>query len=127
MVEVRAAKVARVALDIPPLHVHGAQSGDLLVVGWGSTYGAIEQAVVQAHARGVSVGHLHLRHLNPFPADLDGVLERFRRVLVPELNLGQLARLLRERGLVDVVQLNKVQGRPFTIAEINQRVLEMAR
>jgi 2-oxoglutarate ferredoxin oxidoreductase subunit alpha len=126
MVEVRAAKVARVAQDIPPLHVDGAQSGDLLVVGWGSTYGAIEQAVVQAHALGVSVGHLHLRHLNPFPADLDGVLKRFRRVLVPELNLGQLARLLRERFLVDVAQLNKVQGRPLTVAEIYQRILEVA-
>jgi 2-oxoglutarate ferredoxin oxidoreductase subunit alpha len=126
MVEVRAAKVARVAQDIPPLHVDGAQSGDLLVVGWGSTYGAIEQAVVQAHDRGVGVGHLHLRHLNPFPADLDGVLKRFRRVLVPELNLGQLARLLRERCLVDVVQLNKVQGRPLTVAEIHQRILEVA-
>lgn len=126
MVEVRAAKVARVAQDIPPLHVDGAQSGDLLVVGWGSTYGAIEQAVVQAHDQGVGVGHLHLRHLNPFPADLDGVLKRFRRVLVPELNLGQLARLLRERCLVDVVQLNKVQGRPLTVAEIYQRILEVA-
>lgn len=126
MVEVRAAKVARVAQDIPPLHVDGAQSGDLLVVGWGSTYGAIEQAVVQAHDQGMGVGHLHLRHLNPFPADLDGVLKRFRRVLVPELNLGQLARLLRERCLVDVVQLNKVQGRPLTVAEIYQRILEVA-
>ncbi len=126
MVEVRAAKVARVAQDIPPLHVDGAQSGDLLVVGWGSTYGAIEQAVVQAHDQGMGVGHLHLRHLNPFPADLDGVLKRFRRVLVPELNLGQLARLLRERCLVDVVQLNKVQGRPLTVAEVYQRILEVA-
>lgn len=126
MVEVRAAKVARVAQDIPPVHVRGAQSGDLLVVGWGSTYGAIEQAVAQAHAHGVSVGHLHLRHLNPFPADLDGVLERFRRVLVPELNLGQLARLLRERFLVDVVQLNKVQGRPLTVAEVYEHILEVA-
>ena len=127
MVEVRAAKVDRVAAqDIPSSTVHGAQSGELLVVGWGSTYGAIEQAVIQGHSHGVSVGHLHLRHLNPFPADLAEVLHRFRRVLVPELNLGQLARLLRERYLVDVVQLNKVQGRPFTIAEINQRILEMA-
>ncbi|HEU5171306.1 MAG TPA: 2-oxoacid:acceptor oxidoreductase subunit alpha [Gemmatimonadales bacterium] len=125
MVEVRAAKVARVAQDIPPLAVLGAQSGDLLVVGWGSTYGAIEQAVTQAHAAGVSVGHLHLRHLNPLPADLTGVLGRYRHVLVPELNLGQLARLLRERCLVDVIQLNKVQGRPFRVAEIHDRVLEL--
>ena len=126
MVETRAAKVARVARDIPPIVVHGAQSGELLVVGWGSTYGAIEQAVSQAHGQGVSVGHLHLRHLNPFPSDLETVLRRFRRVLVPELNLGQLSRLLRERYLLDVLQLDKVQGRPFTVAEVYQRIQEVA-
>jgi 2-oxoglutarate ferredoxin oxidoreductase subunit alpha len=125
MVETRAAKVARVAQDIPPLAVHGARSGDLLVVGWGSTYGAIEQAVGQAHTVGVSVGHVHLRHLNPLPPDLGDLLRRFRRVLVPELNLGQLARLLRERFLLDVAQLNKVQGRPFTVAEVHHRILEL--
>jgi len=95
-------------------------------VGWGSTYGAIEQAVSQAHGQGVSVGHLHLRHLNPFPSDLETVLRRFRRVLVPELNLGQLSRLLRERYLLDVLQLDKVQGRPFTVAEVYQRIQEVA-
>jgi 2-oxoglutarate ferredoxin oxidoreductase subunit alpha len=116
MVETRAAKVARVARDIPPLVIHGAQSGDLLVVGWGSAYGAIEQAVAQAYAQGVPVGHVHLRHLNPLPADLGDVLRRFRRILVPELNLGQLSRLLRDRFLVNVEQVNKVQGRPFTVA-----------
>jgi 2-oxoglutarate/2-oxoacid ferredoxin oxidoreductase subunit alpha len=125
MVETRAAKVARVAQDFPPLVVHGAQSGDLLVIGWGSTYGALEQAVAQALKQGVSVGHLHLRHLNPLPTDLESILGRFRRILVPELNLGQLARLLRDRYLVDVVQLNKVQGRPFTVAEVHQRILEV--
>ena len=124
MVETRAAKVARVARDIPPTVVHGAQSGDLLVVGWGSTYGAIEQAVAQAHARGVPVGHVHLRHLNPLPADLDEILRRFRRVLVPELNLGQLSRLLRDRYLVDAEELHKVQGRPFTVAELYRRITE---
>jgi 2-oxoglutarate ferredoxin oxidoreductase subunit alpha len=126
MVEIRAAKVNRVAQDYPALEVCGAASGDLLVVGWGSTHGAIEQAVEQACAAGLSVGHLHLRHLNPFPADLGEVLGRFRRVLVPELNLGQLSRLLRERYLLDVIPLSKVQGRPFKVAEIHTRIMELA-
>jgi 2-oxoglutarate ferredoxin oxidoreductase subunit alpha len=126
MVEIRAAKVARVARDLPPLEVHGAQSGALLVLGWGSTHGAIEQAVEQAYAAGIGVGHLHLRYLNPLPADLGDVLARFRRVLVPELNLGQLTRLIRDRYLVDTIPLNKIQGRPFKVVEIHHRIMELA-
>jgi 2-oxoglutarate ferredoxin oxidoreductase subunit alpha len=126
MVETRAAKVARVARELPPLEVCGAASGALLVVGWGSTHGAIEQAVEQAYAAGVGVGHVHLRHLNPLPADLGTVLGRYSRVLVPELNLGQLSRLLRERYLVDAISLGKVQGRPFKVAEIYHRIMELA-
>jgi 2-oxoglutarate ferredoxin oxidoreductase subunit alpha len=105
--------------------VQGPPSGDLLVVGWGSTYGPIAQAVEDAQAQGLSVSHVHLRHLNPFPADLGDVLGRFRSVLVPELNLGQLSRLLRERYLLDVAQLNKVEGRPFTTAEVLGRIEEL--
>jgi len=123
---VRAAKVARVALDVPPLEVDGSPSGELLVVGWGSTHGAIQQAVEQARAAGVSVAHLHLRHLNPFPGRLGELLKRYRKVLVPELNLGQLSRLLREQYLVDVIPFNKVQGRPFKVAEIHNRIMELA-
>jgi 2-oxoglutarate ferredoxin oxidoreductase subunit alpha len=126
MVEIRAAKVARVSQDIPPTAVHGSPAGDVLVLGWGSTHGAIEQAVDQAIATGVMVGHLHLRHLNPLPGDLSGWLGRYRRILVPELNLGQLSRLLRERYLVDAVPLTKVQGRPFRVAEILERIMELA-
>ena len=125
MVELRAAKVAGIAREIPPLVVQGPPEGDLLVVGWGSTYGPIAQAVEDAQARGLSVGHVHLRHLNPFPPDLGDVLQRFRSVLVPELNLGQLSRLLRERYLLDVAQLNKVEGRPFTTAEVLGRIEEL--
>ncbi|HEU5039511.1 MAG TPA: 2-oxoacid:acceptor oxidoreductase subunit alpha, partial [Gemmatimonadales bacterium] len=121
MVEARAAKVARVAADIPPLAPAGAPGGELVVVGWGGTYGAIEQAVKQANAAGAAVGHVHLRHLNPLPADLGDVLGRYRRVLVPELNLGQLARLIRERCLLDVHQLGKMQGRAFGVAELHHR------
>jgi 2-oxoglutarate ferredoxin oxidoreductase subunit alpha len=97
----------------------------VIVVGWGSTYGAIEQAVRQANAAGAAVGALHLRYLNPLPTDLGEVLARYRRVLVPELNLGQLARLIRDRCLVDVVQLDKVQGRPFAVAEVYHRIMEL--
>jgi len=97
----------------------------VLVVGWGSTTGAISQAVEQLHGEGLAVGHVHLRHLNPFPADLGDILARFRTVLVAELNLGQLARLLRDRYLVDVVQLNKVQGRPFKVTEITNCIREL--
>ena len=126
MVEIRASKVARVAHDLPPLEVHGAQSGALLVVGWGSTHGAIEHAVDQAYAAGLGVGHLHLRHLNPLPDDLGEVLGRFRRVLVPELNLGQLSRLLRDRYLIDAISFGKIQGRPFKVTEIYHRIMELA-
>ncbi|HEY7682491.1 MAG TPA: 2-oxoacid:acceptor oxidoreductase subunit alpha [Gemmatimonadales bacterium] len=127
MVEVRAAKVGRVARDLPPLEVQGSPAGDLLVVGWGSTHGAIAHAVEQAHTAGALVGHVHLRHLNPFPDDLGELLLAYRQVLVPELNLGQLTRLLRERYLVDAIPLSKVQGRPFKVAEIYHRIMELAR
>jgi 2-oxoglutarate ferredoxin oxidoreductase subunit alpha len=125
MVEVRAAKVAGIAGELPPSSVSGPADADLLVVGWGSTYGAIAQAVERAERMGRSVAHLHLRHLNPFPADLGDVLRRYRRILVPELNLGQLAKLLRERYLLPVVELHKVQGRPFTATEICDRIVEV--
>jgi 2-oxoglutarate ferredoxin oxidoreductase subunit alpha len=125
MAEIRAAKVAGIAVDLPPVEVDGPRSGDLLVVGWGSTYGPIAQAVDQARSEGYSVAHLHLRHLNPFPLGLDEVLQAYRRVLVPELNLGQLARLLRDRYLVPIEQLNKVQGRPLTTAEVYHRIREV--
>ncbi len=125
MVETRAAKVAGIARDIPATEVNGPASGDLLVVGWGSTWGAIAQAVGRAQADGISVAHCHLRYLNPLPADLGEVLNRYRRVLVPELNMGQLSMLLRERYLLPVVSLSKVQGRPFISSEILDRIREL--
>jgi 2-oxoglutarate ferredoxin oxidoreductase subunit alpha len=125
MVEVRAAKVAGITKDIPPLTVEGPQSGDLLIVGWGSTYGSIVQAREQAELAGKSVAHVHLRHLNPLPADLGEILARYKTVLVPELNLGQLSKLLRERYLRDVIVMSKVQGRMFKVAEIYDRILEL--
>nr|WP_041658202.1 2-oxoacid:acceptor oxidoreductase subunit alpha [Azoarcus sp. KH32C] len=125
MVEVRAAKVAGIAKDIPPLEVEGPSSGDLLIVGWGSTYGSIVQAREQAELAGKSVAHVHLRHLNPLPAELGDILARYKTVLVPELNLGQLARLLRERYLRDVIVMPKVQGKMFKVSEIYNRILEL--
>jgi 2-oxoglutarate ferredoxin oxidoreductase subunit alpha len=127
MVEVRAAKVEGIAKDIPPLTVEGPASGDLIIVGWGSTYGPIVQAREQAAAEGLSVAHVHLRHLNPLPSDLGDILKRYKKVLVPEMNLGQLARLLAERYLIEVERLNKVQGKPFKVSEIHDRIVELCK
>jgi 2-oxoglutarate ferredoxin oxidoreductase subunit alpha len=125
MVRTRAKKVAWIAREIPPTGVLGDPAGDVLVVGWGSTYGSIEAAVREMRADGKRIGHVHLRYLNPLPSDLGGVLARFRRVLVPEMNLGQLVRLLRSEYLVDAVGLNKVQGQPFKVAEITDKIVEL--
>lgn len=126
MVEVRAAKVAGIARDIERLRIDGPDSGDLLVVGWGSTCGSIAQARAQAAAAGRSVTHAHLRHLSPLPSDLGVILKRFKTVLVPELNLGQLSRLLRERYLIDVKSQCKVQGKPFKVSELYERFMELS-
>jgi 2-oxoglutarate ferredoxin oxidoreductase subunit alpha len=125
MTRARARKVAAVAQDIPPTGLRGDQSGDLLVVGWGSTYGSIAAAVDEVRARGKQVSQVHLRHLNPLPPDLGGILRRFRRVLVPEMNMGQLLTILRATYLVDAVGLNKIQGQPFKVAEIARKILRM--
>ncbi|MDP8905675.1 MAG: 2-oxoacid:acceptor oxidoreductase subunit alpha [Chloroflexota bacterium] len=114
----RAEKIARIGRDIPPLDVFGPERGDLLVLGWGSTYGAIRSAVERLQQEGWPVAHAHLRHLNPLPANTGDVLRAYRRVLVPEVNLGQLSLLLRARYLVDVVGFNRVRGKPFRISEI---------
>ncbi|MCB9536027.1 MAG: 2-oxoacid:acceptor oxidoreductase subunit alpha [Myxococcales bacterium] len=122
MIHVRQAKVDKVADFIPPTQVFGAQEGDVLVLGWGGTYGALHAGVSKLVDEGAAVGQVHLRHLNPFPKDLGDIMRRFRKVLVPELNLGQLAMLLRARYLIDVVSHTKVQGKPFKESEIVQAV-----
>jgi 2-oxoglutarate ferredoxin oxidoreductase subunit alpha len=115
----RQAKVARIADDIPPLEVFGPDRGDLLILGWGSTYGAIRSAVERLHSQGqATVAHAHLRHLNPFPANTEKVLRSYRRVLIPEVNLGQLLMLIRAQFLIDAEGYDRVRGKPFTIAEI---------
>jgi 2-oxoglutarate ferredoxin oxidoreductase subunit alpha len=126
----RAEKVARIANDIPDLQVFGPAEGDLLILGWGSTYGAIRSAVERLQARGHSVAHAHVRHVNPLPANTEAVLRSYGRVLLPEINLGQLRLLLRGRFLIDVAGLNLVRGKPFKITEIEaeaERLLDLSR
>jgi 2-oxoglutarate ferredoxin oxidoreductase subunit alpha len=125
MVHQRARKVAGIAHDIPPLEVDGPASGRLLVLSWGGTYGACATAAEQMRARGATVAHAHLRYLNPFPANLEDVLHSYDQVLIPELNLGQLRLLIRGTFLIDAVGLNKVQGRPFHVAEVVRKIEEM--
>src|SRR4030095_15201742 len=125
MVTLRAEKVARVAVDLPPAEAEGDDSG-LLVLGWGSTYGAITGAVRRARAEGRKVAHLHLRHLSPMPKNPQEVLSRYDRILIPEMNMGQLALLIRARYLRDIVQLNKIQGQPFKEIEILTKIQELA-
>jgi len=118
MTVLREEKIARIAKDIPPAKPFGDDSGDLLLVGWGGTYGSLHAATLAARGKGLSVSHIHLRHINPFPSNLAEVLGSFDRVLVAELNRGQLDVLLRARYLVDTLKLNKVRGQPFSVAEI---------
>jgi 2-oxoglutarate ferredoxin oxidoreductase subunit alpha len=122
MVDQRAEKVARIANELPPVEVNGAPSGQLLVVGWGGTYGAITSAVNEARAQGRDVSSIHLRHLNPFPANLGDVLRRFEKVLVCELNSGQLWRLLRAEFVVPAEKLAKVEGQPFKVREVRAAI-----
>ena len=126
MVEVRAAKVAGIARDIPPMELRGdVDDAEILVIGWGSTWGAISGAVDRCRAKGRKVVQAHLVHLNPFPSDLGDILHRYPKVLVPEMNLGQLSRLLRAEYLVDARSVNKVKGTPFTAGELERAILEL--
>ena len=125
MVRIRAAKVAAVVQDIPNVLPAGDPEGDLLIVAWGSTCGSITAALKAQRAKGRRIGHLHLRHLNPLPSNVGDVIKRYKRVLVPELNMGQLLWVLRAKFLVDAVGLNKIQGRPFKQAELEQKIEEM--
>src|SRR6266540_363773 len=122
MVRTRAEKVRRVAQEIPPTVVNGPESGDVLVVGWGGTFGAITAAVEEAQLEGKAVASVHIRHLNPLPPDLGQILRQYRRVLVPEINSGQLVRVLRAEYLVDAVGFNRVRGMPLASQEILEAI-----
>ena len=125
MCQLRADKVARVADFIPELEVTGEQQATLLVLSWGGTCGAALTAVQRARQRGRSVAHAHLRYLNPFPRNLGELLGRYEQVLIPELNAGQLALLIRARYLVDAISFPKLRGQPFTVGEIETRIGEL--
>jgi 2-oxoglutarate ferredoxin oxidoreductase subunit alpha len=125
MVRTRAEKVRRVAQEIPPTSINGPATGDVLVVGWGGTYGAITAAVERAQGEGKSVASVHLRHLNPLPPDLGHILREYRRVLVPEINSGQLVRVLRAEYLVDAVGFNRVRGLPLASDDIYEAVIQL--
>ena len=125
MVRIRAAKIEAIVQDIPDIVPAGDPHGDLLVVAWGSTHGAITAAVKSQRELGHRIGHVHLRHLNPLPANLGEILKRYKKVLVPELNMGQLLWLLRAKFLVNAIGLNKIQGRPFKQSELEQKIAEL--
>jgi len=125
MTRLRAAKVEAVAKSIPPLRVFGEKTGKLLVLGWGGTHGAITSAAQSLQAEGYDVTSTNLRYLNPLPPDLGELLKGFDKVLIPELNSGQLALLIRSKFLVDAVSMTKVMGRPFKVSEIRERILQL--
>jgi 2-oxoglutarate ferredoxin oxidoreductase subunit alpha len=125
MVRLRAAKVAAVVQDVPDVVPAGDPEGELLIVGWGSTYGSITAALRAQREKGRKLGHVHLRHLNPLPKNLGDVLKRYKRVVVPEMNMGQLVWVLRAKYLVDAQGFNKIQGKPFKQSEIEAKIEEV--
>lgn len=126
MVQTRAEKIERMIADIPLQEIEGGQEGDVLVVGWGSTYGSIKSALISARAKGLSVSHVHLRYLNPFPPNLGEILYKFKNILVPEINNGQLIRMLRSKYLVPAVGFNVIKGLPLRAEHIEERIHEIA-
>ncbi len=125
MIRLRAAKVEAMVQDVPDVTPEGEPEGDLLVVSWGSTYGAIRAVLKNARIHGARIGHVHLRYMNPLPGNLGEVLKRYRKVLVPEMNMGQLAHVLRAKYLVDAISYGKIQGKPFKVSEIESKILEV--
>jgi 2-oxoglutarate ferredoxin oxidoreductase subunit alpha len=125
MVRTRAQKIANIANEIPELAVMGPSEGDVLVLGWGGTYGSIVTACQRLQRKGLKVAQAHLRYLNPMPRNTGDVLKRYRKVLIPELNAGQLCMLIRSTYLVDAVGLNKIQGKPFLVSEIEAKIEEL--
>ena len=125
MSDTRARKVANIADFIPEQEVDGPDSGDLLVLSWGGTFGSVRTAVRQAQEEGKSVAHAHLRYLSPFPRNLGTIIGNFKKVLIPELNLGQLSLVIRSEFLVDAVKFNKIQGKPFKVVEVYNKINEV--
>ena len=122
MVRLRAQKVKNIENDIPDLKVEGDKNAELLIVGWGSTYGSITEAVNHARANGLKVAHAHFRYLNPLPKNTGEVLKKYKHIVCPEINLGQLSKILRQEFLVDIESFNKIQGLPFKSIEIESKI-----
>lgn len=125
MIHLRAQKIKNIENDIPLLEVDGEPTGDLLVLGWGGTYGSIKEAVSKARSQGYKVSQAHFRYLNPFPKNTGEVLKGFKKVLIPEINLGQLSKIIRSEYLVDAIQLNIVRGLPLKISDILDKIKEV--
>jgi 2-oxoglutarate ferredoxin oxidoreductase subunit alpha len=125
MTDTRAWKVANIASDIPPIEVDGDEDAEILVLGWGSTFGTNRAAARRVRLEGKKVATAHLRYMNPMPSNLGDVLRAFDKVLIPELNTGQLLKVIRAEFLLDVVGLNKVAGEPFKVSEVTDKILEM--
>jgi 2-oxoglutarate/2-oxoacid ferredoxin oxidoreductase subunit alpha len=125
MTLLRAAKIQAIEEDIEPLEWDGDDDARLLVLGWGSTYGAIGAACRRLRAQGVKVARAHLKHLNPFPKNTEEILRRFDKVVIPEMNMGQLSKLIRAEFLIDAVSINKVKGLPFRATELEEQIMEL--
>ena len=125
MVKLREQKIKNMANDIPDLDVNGDEQGDLLVLGWGGTYGAITEAVLRCRKAGYNVSQAHLKYLNPMPANTSKVLKNFKKVLIPEINMGQLAMLIKSEFLISVEQFNLVRGLPFKSSDIEERIIDL--
>jgi len=125
MVRLRAAKVEAIVQDVPDAIPAGDPDGDLLIIAWGSTYGAITAAMKTARTKGHRIGHVHLRYLNPLPKNLGELLKRYKKVLIPEMNMGQLIMILRAKFLVDAIGYNKIQGQPFKQSELEAKIAEV--
>jgi len=125
MIKLRAQKVKNIAKDIPDLEVNGEQEGDLLLLGWGGTFGAITEAVMNIRKAGYKVSQAHLKYLNPFPKNTEEVLKRFKKILIPEINLGQLSKLIKSEFMIPVHQLNIVRGLPFRSSDIEAKIIDL--
>jgi 2-oxoglutarate ferredoxin oxidoreductase subunit alpha len=125
MINNRKAKIEKVQTVVPDAEVEGDKSGELLILSWGSTYGAIKEGIRKAAAEGYKASHLHLRYIHPFPKNLGDVLKNFKKILIPEMNKGQMATIIRSTFLMDAIQFNKVKGQPFKVAEIENKIYEV--
>jgi len=125
MVKLREQKIKNMVFDIPDLIVDGEEQGDILVLGWGGTYGAITEAVLRCRKAGYKVSQAHLKYLNPMPGNTGKVLKSFKKVLIPEINLGQLSKLIKSEFLIPVEQFNLVRGLPFKSIDIEERIIDI--